>query len=299
MKDKVKEILESHASELNNIIGEVTQYTLGGKYTLKTTSGDIVFNIKGLNNSNMETNKQYKRVPFDIELAKKIQSGEIEGYIGTKHDGGSMPVEILSFNVLSNYPIAAKGYFYPVLNVERVLCFSENGASEDKIHTLFIELPEETPKQDSFTKKLHDTAEVLATPKHEFNVGDKVKICCPESSENTIRKHNGEILTVECVLENGVSVYNDETGLFLKFDEIEHFEEKKQEVSNGAKHEFKPFDKVLVREDESDVWICRLFDRFFQDKGGLGYCCQDGISYDFCIPYEGNEHLVGTTNNPE
>ena len=30
--------------------------------------------------------KTYKRVPFDIELAKKIQSGEVEGRIITKNN---------------------------------------------------------------------------------------------------------------------------------------------------------------------------------------------------------------------
>ena len=238
-----------------------------------------------------------KTIPFDLELAKKIQSGEIEGRIVTKL---GWKVDILSFNVKSPlYPIAAIMY-NEELGFEQVFPFRADGAigcssSEYGSRQLFIELPEETLEfpdittQEGFSK---------AFTKHEFKAGDKIKVCCHESSENVIRKHNGEILIVECVLENGISAYNDETGLFLKFDEIEHFEEK-QEVSNGVKHEFKPFDKVLVREDESDVWECRLFDRFFQDKGGLGYCCQDGVSYDFCIPYEGNERLVGTTDNPE
>jgi hypothetical protein len=64
-------------------------------------------------------------------------------------------------------------------------------------------------------------------------------------------------------------------------------------------NEFKPFDRVLVRDEECDEWSPALFDR--KDKEGREYpfkvIC--GEWYIQCIPYEGNEHLAGTTNAPE
>lgn len=59
---------------------------------------------------------------------------------------------------------------------------------------------------------------------------------------------------------------------------------------------FKPFDKVLVRDRKDQCWKCNLFDHI--DNDSYDFCCSYGI-WAYCIPYEGNEHLVGTTNNPE
>lgn len=59
-------------------------------------------------------------------------------------------------------------------------------------------------------------------------------------------------------------------------------------------HKFKPFDNVLVRDLDKSKWVPRLFSR----KGNVGYCTQDGCEYMQILPYEGNEHLVGTTDKP-
>lgn len=62
-----------------------------------------------------------------------------------------------------------------------------------------------------------------------------------------------------------------------------------------AKHQFKPFDKVLVRDGDSDIWDCNIFNRIDEDGE---YYCIDYECWEQCIPYEGNEHLLGTTNKP-
>lgn len=62
------------------------------------------------------------------------------------------------------------------------------------------------------------------------------------------------------------------------------------------KPQFKPFDKVLVRDSESDKWKCAFYSHF-EPKGIYHYCTTGGV-YAMCIPFEGNEHLVGTTKNP-
>ena len=58
---------------------------------------------------------------------------------------------------------------------------------------------------------------------------------------------------------------------------------------------FKPFDKVLVRDSESDKWRANLFG--YIDKDGYYHCVYANWAY--CIPYIGNESLLGTTKNVE
>ena len=71
--------------------------------------------------------------------------------------------------------------------------------------------------------------------------------------------------------------------------------EKKQIEDSKSKVELKPFDKVLVRDSKSDYWRATLFSHI--NENGCYYCVWAGWTY--CIPYEGNEHLLGTKNNPK
>lgn len=71
--------------------------------------------------------------------------------------------------------------------------------------------------------------------------------------------------------------------------------DKKMFVDLKPKVELKPFDKVLVRDNEDDIWEVSLFG--YKDE--LYYRCDNGIPWIQCIPYDGNEHLLGTTNNVE
>lgn len=57
---------------------------------------------------------------------------------------------------------------------------------------------------------------------------------------------------------------------------------------------FKPFDKVLVRDDSDCIWYPSYF-AYYKYGTSYHYACMDS-SYRYCIHYEGNEHLLGTTN---
>lgn len=71
--------------------------------------------------------------------------------------------------------------------------------------------------------------------------------------------------------------------------------EKKQVVDLKPKIKLKPFDKVLVRDSKSDKWRANLFG--YIDKDGHYYCVY--ANWNYCIPYIGNEHLLGTTKDVE
>ena len=61
---------------------------------------------------------------------------------------------------------------------------------------------------------------------------------------------------------------------------------------------FKPFQKVLVRCNEDRVWRCELFSHYNTFNKQFPYVRLSSV-YKYCIPYEGNQHLLGTTNNPK
>ena len=71
--------------------------------------------------------------------------------------------------------------------------------------------------------------------------------------------------------------------------------EKKQIVDLKPKVELKPFDRVLVRNCKSENWRANLFG--YIDKDGF-YCCV-WANWAYCIPYIGNESLLGTTKDVE
>lgn len=72
--------------------------------------------------------------------------------------------------------------------------------------------------------------------------------------------------------------------------------EKKEVADLKPKIEFKPFDKVVVRDTEYSTWCADLFSHIDED---YRYACV-GATWSFCIPYnEETAKLIGTTNNVE
>ena len=74
--------------------------------------------------------------------------------------------------------------------------------------------------------------------------------------------------------------------------------EKKMIVDLMPKMELKPFDKVLCRDDIDEEWHIDLFESMQTDNSKYNYKCMANI-WKYCIPYEGNEHLLGTTKDVE
>lgn len=61
---------------------------------------------------------------------------------------------------------------------------------------------------------------------------------------------------------------------------------------------FKPFDKVLMRDDDITEWRPFFFSNYMDDED-YPYKSIGESSYSQCIPYEGNEDLCGTINKPK
>jgi hypothetical protein len=104
-------------------------------------------------------------------------------------------------------------------------------------------------------------------------------------------------------------VTNAETAKFDKLDNniaygyIREIERKLGGILNlttlkiemKSKVEIKPFDKVLVRNDKEDQWSANIFSYQVRDM----YHCLGEDYWRYCIPYIGNESLLGTTKDVE
>ena len=73
-----------------------------------------------------------------------------------------------------------------------------------------------------------------------------------------------------------------------KYDKVQH---------NVMKQCFKPFDKVLVKDNNTDSWKADIY-LGYDENNPFPYICTR-TSYNICIPYEDNEYLLGTINYPE
>ena len=78
--------------------------------------------------------------------------------------------------------------------------------------------------------------------------------------------------------------------------EGKRWDAEKKQVVDLKEHQFKPFEKVLVRDSYYDMWRASFFSHIKEDDGRYVTTC---FTWKFCIPYEGNEHLLGITNNVE
>ena len=61
------------------------------------------------------------------------------------------------------------------------------------------------------------------------------------------------------------------------------------------KPQFKPYQKVLVRDYDECEWHADFYSHY--TKGGVYRCVS--YAWNQCVPYEGNEHLLGTTDKPK
>ena len=104
-----------------------------------------------------------------------------------------------------------------------------------------------------------------------------------------------------CYTNNCVKVSDEERVKFIA-DIEKHYRGKYnpdtlQVESVKPEYPFKPFDKVMVRNDPNQKWTIDMFSYYNREDNDYPYICV-GNHYCYCIPYtEQTAHLIGTTNN--
>lgn len=129
------------------------------------------------------------------------------------------------------------------------------------------------------------------------------KLYSPIFGEVTFIEVNSEHICVETC--KSINAYFDIQGKFdigynkaecLLFPSKDNTDWSTFKTSK-KEYEFKTFDKVLVRDAKDDVWNINFFS-FINTLSDFKYQTMTS-AYRQCIPYEGNKHLLGTTNNPD
>ena len=74
--------------------------------------------------------------------------------------------------------------------------------------------------------------------------------------------------------------------------------EKKVIEDIKKEYQFKPFERVLVRDSKDSLWHIDLYEGMLEEGYEHNYSCMASV-WVYCVPYEGNEHLLGTTKDVE
>lgn len=80
---------------------------------------------------------------------------------------------------------------------------------------------------------------------------------------------------------------------------LEPYKDKNKKTDKFNPYKLNPFDKVLVRQRGIDVWCATYFSHYVNRDGSdtYPYVATNLRCYAHCVPYEGNEHLLGKTDD--
>ncbi len=148
-------------------------------------------------------------------------------------------------------------------------------ATEEEKQKLFKVINNNCYKWNPVTKTLDRLFET------KFKVGDKIK-----------RKDRDK-----CFIYEISNVYDDSYGLvgftwvlYMRYQDDYELVPDKFDINT-----LKPFDRVLVRNTNIDYWKISLFG--YISKGDKQYfMCNANSGFYQCVPFEGNEHLLGKTD---
>jgi hypothetical protein len=236
-------------------------------------------------------------IPFDLETAKKINIGEIAGRIVTEK--GRNRAEIVYEDNSSICPLLVVIHSISV----SADWFSATGKAISGENRLLLEVPEYITFKDGEVLSNEDGSFIFILNIHGkyltsfyaslaartgLNISDNLAACNNKIECYRLATDSEKQRMIKALKKSK----NPKAKEYLK--RFFGIEEK-------PKYEFKPFDKVLAKYYEDDNWEASLFIRTITDDqdGETKYECLNGTVYVYCIPFEGNEYLLGTAENPE
>lgn len=146
-------------------------------------------------------------------------------------------------------------------------------ATEEEEKKLFKVLNNNGYKWNPDTKTLDRLFEI------RFKVGDKIR-------RKGIDKN--VVYEINNVYDDSYGLVGSSWVLYMRYQDDYELVSKKFDINT-----LKPFDKVLTRANDNVSWVCNYYSHRIKDY----YVVLNAELAVQCIPYEGNEHLLGTTDD--
>lgn len=234
-------------------------------------------------------------IPFDIELARKIQEGYLEGRI---IDREGEKYTIIKYDAPGKCPLVCICPSPMTSDLTIARTYTTRGEyyhdKDECPYDLVLEVPEYvTWKEGDYLTIIHNSIEYIIIFKDfdtrsgmiDYHALYRMDIDFLDINNNTSKYDDvtpstpEDIQVITDALSYGMKRWNPDT-------------KRVEDVKKEPEHEFKPFDRVLVRDDDRDYWRPEFFS--YKDEEG-NTCCCGGVRYVIAIPYDGNEHLAMTT----
>ena len=221
---------------------------------------------------------------------------------------GTLPFIASGGSTIDNYPkyicgITDRGNFKISNNYHGWTDEFYIPASEKAKKELFDKMKEAGYRWNTDTLELEKT-------ESQFKEGDVIvdrygNLCLVSKVENPIT-----IVAIAVLYtDDDLKIYNNGTNRLSKEITLASIEARNKfysilvregyiydkEQHKVVRQEFKPFDKVLVKNNSEDPWKTDIYLNDLEDAYGH-YRCTTG-HYKLCIPYKGNEYLLGETIN--
>lgn len=226
-------------------------------------------------------------IPFNLELAKKIQNGEVEGKI---INGEGTEFEVVKWDAKGDYPLIGI-YFDEETSASRGFAFTNEGTylkdTKSSVDDLLLEVPEFLTISEKNTKFIF----IFKLYKSDDKYQVKYHAMYNTNSKSLYRDD-------ELMVNKGDNIYpSTPSEIVMLTEELRRIGKKwnpetKQVEDLKEEHVIKPLDLILVK---STYWeLCQ----YAFVEGGYVHTV-GGLTFREWIPYEGNEHLLGTIVTPK
>lgn len=241
------------------------------------------------------------KVPFEVEMAKKITNGEVEGKIVTR-EGNSVRIVCWDRKDIT-YNIAA---LVDNGDEEDFKSYTNEGIwNTDKICTLkrydlMLEIPEYMTFKDGgvlYVRLKNNNWYIFI---YSCNSEYKTDSYAALGDNGRLWIEGNYITSNDCISELRFATEEEKQKLIeaLKASKEPKAKEclKMLGIEQKQEYGFEPFDKVLVRDDDSQKWRIDLFSHQRDNGLYVGLEC----SWRYCIHYnDQTAHLLGTTGGWE
>lgn len=241
---------------------------------------------------------KYITIPFDLERAKRISSGEEQGKIVTR-DGRN--VRIVCFDVNNEDSILAlvKSKRY---GVESALMYQSTGEyfqMEQNENDLMLSVPEWTNFKDGDVLSYHNGTFIFK----RFDGLDRAEYYA-NMYDRDILAFDSAILRTDLVNHVRYATEEESNKIVDKLRESKDLKAKEYlkrffGIDEKKEYKFEPKQWVLCKGSYHNIWTLCQFSHI-EDISSSRYVTVGGNYWAYCIPYnEETKHLIGTSEDWE